>query len=69
MMEIRKTDPQFAERMEHFAFDEVVHEAGQQLEPSTRWLAILAALVGCQGLDAYRDRCPGPWRRASRRFG
>ena len=52
MMEIRKTDPQFAERMEHFAFDEVVHEAGQQLEPSTRWLAILAALVGCQGLDA-----------------
>ena len=58
MMEIRKTDPQFAERLEHFAFDEVVHEAGQQLEPSTRWLAILAALVGCQGLDAYRDLLP-----------
>ena len=37
------------ERFEHFAFDEVVHEKGQELEEKTRYLAILATLIGCQG--------------------
>ena len=26
------TDPEFAERFEHFAFEEVVHEEGQTLD-------------------------------------
>lgn len=46
------------ERFEHFAFDEVVNEEGQQLEPVTQYMAILAALIGCQGLDAYKEILP-----------
>lgn len=57
-MDYRKTDPEFAERAARFALDEVVNEPGQQLDAPTRWLAILAALVGCQGLDAYRTFLP-----------
>ena len=57
-MDIRKTDPEFAERFEHFAYDEAVNEAGQQLEPVTRNLAILAALIGCGGAEAYREALP-----------
>ena len=36
------------ERFEHFAFDEVVHEKGQELEEKTRYLAIPASLIGCR---------------------
>ena len=57
-MNLKKTDPEFAERFEHFAFDEVVNEENQQLEPPTRCLAILAALIGCGGVDAYREMLP-----------
>ena len=32
MKNYRETDPEFAERVEHFAFDEVVNEPGQQLD-------------------------------------
>ena len=53
-MELWKTDPEFMERMEHFAFTEVPGEPGQQLDDETRHLAILAALLGCQGLDEFR---------------
>ena len=48
------TDPEFAERFEHFAFEEVVHEKGQTLDEVTRHMAVLAALLGCQGVDAFR---------------
>lgn len=57
-MNIRSTDPEFAERLEHFAYDEVVNEEGQQLPAQTRYLAILAALIGCGGTDAYRELLP-----------
>lgn len=52
-MDRKKTDPEFMERFEHFAFEEVVTEEGQQLDASTRYLAILSALIGCGGVDAY----------------
>lgn len=52
-MDYRNTDPEFMERFEQFAFHEVVNEPEQHLEGSTRYMAILAALMGCQGLDAY----------------
>lgn len=52
------TDPEFAERFEHFAFDEVVHEEGQTLDEVTRHMAVLAALLGCQGVDAFRLEVP-----------
>ena len=43
------TDPEFAERFEHFAFEEVVHEEGQTLDEVTRHMAVLAALLGLSG--------------------
>lgn len=57
-MELWKTDSEFYERFRHFAFDEVVNEDGQQLEPDVRYLAILATLIGCGGVDAYREMLP-----------
>ena len=58
MKNYRETDPEFIERFEHFAFDEAVNEPGQGLEPITRHMAILAALLGCQGIDAFREELP-----------
>ena len=45
-------------RFEHFAFEEVVNEKGQELEPKVRYTAILATLLGCQGTDAFRMMLP-----------
>ena len=58
MKNYRETDPEFMERFENFAFDEAVNEPGQGLEPITRHLAILATLLGCQGIDAFREELP-----------
>ena len=52
-MDLHKTDPEFAERFQYFAFREVSNEEGQQLPEKTRYMAILAALIGCGGVDAY----------------
>ena len=57
-MDMKQTDPEFVERFEHFAFEEVVREEGQQLPTETRYLAILAALIGCGGEDAYWEILP-----------
>ena len=57
-MNYRETDPEFTERFEHFAFEEVVNEEGQQLDDVTRNMAILAALLGCQGVDEFRLALP-----------
>lgn len=57
-MNTHDTDPEFAERFEHFAFDEVVNEEGQQLDDRTRYMAILAALIGCGGKEAYEEILP-----------
>ena len=46
MKNLHETDPEFMERYEHFALEEVVNEEGQQLEPSVRYMAILASLPG-----------------------
>ena len=58
MKNYRETDPEFAERFEQFAFDEVVNEPGQQLDEVTRHIAILATLLGCQGTEAFRLELP-----------
>lgn len=57
-MELQKTDPEFMECFRHFAFDEVVKEENQQLDAPTRYLAILAALIGCGGVDAFQEMLP-----------
>lgn len=51
-----KTDPEFIERFDNFAFDEVVNHDG--LDDRTRFMAILAALIGCQGVDEFRAMVP-----------
>lgn len=58
MKNYRETDPEFAERFEQFAFEEVVNEPGQQLDEITRHMAILATLLGCQGAEAFRLELP-----------
>ena len=47
-----ETDPEFIELFDNFAFDEVVNH--DDLEDRPRFLAILAALIGCQGIDEFR---------------
>ena len=54
MKNLYETEPEFAERLEQFAFHEVVNEEGQQLDDVTRHMAVLAALLGCQGLDEFK---------------
>ena len=53
-----KTDPEFIERFDNFAFDEVVNQEEQQLDDKTRFMAILATLLGCQGIDEFRVMVP-----------
>ncbi len=57
-MDLYQTDPEFAERFEAFALEEVAQEAGRQLGETTRWTATLAALLGCQGVEAFRAALP-----------
>lgn len=57
-----ETDPEFIERFDNFAFDEVVNH--DDLDDKTRFLAILATLLGCRGIDEFRAMLP-----AALRFG
>ena len=57
-MDLHRTDPEFTERFEYFAFHEVQNDENQQLEDKTRCMAILAALIGCSGVDAYKEMLP-----------
>lgn len=58
MMNYHETDPEFMKIIEYFTLEEVVKEPGQELPEETRYLAILAVLLGCQGLDVYKDILP-----------
>lgn len=51
-----ETDPEFIEFFDNFAFDEVVNQ--DDLEDCTRMIAILAILIGCQGIDEYKAMLP-----------
>ena len=53
-----ETDPEFIERFDNFAFDEVINQPGQGLDDKARFMAILAALLGCQGIDEFRCMVP-----------
>ena len=54
-MDLHITDPEFAERFEYFAFTEVPNDESARLDEKTRFMAILAALIGCGGTEAYRE--------------
>lgn len=52
-------DPDLAEIIENFAFDEVPNEPGaNELDDKTRYLAILATLLGSQSLTEFRGIVP-----------
>lgn len=51
-----RTDPEFIERFDNFTFDEVVNH--DDLDGKTRFMAILASLLGCQGIDEFRALMP-----------
>ena len=53
-MDLKKTDGEFIGRFNYFAYKEVVEEEGQQLDETTRYMVILAALAGCQGIEEYK---------------
>ena len=58
---LSQTDPEYVKLFSDFAYGEVVNEPGANhpdLDDQTRSLAILAALVGCQGLDAFEMMLP-----------
>ncbi|UOO47109.1 carboxymuconolactone decarboxylase family protein [Enterococcus casseliflavus] len=57
-----RTDPEFIERFDNFAFDEVIEAI--DLEDNTRFIAILATLLGSQSLDEFKAMVP-----ASMNFG
>ena len=52
----QETDPEFIERFDNFAFDEVVNQ--DDLDGRTRMMAILATLLGCQGMDEFKFMLP-----------
>lgn len=54
--DFQRTDPEFIERFDNFAFDEVVKQ--DDLPDNTRFMAILASLLGCQGIDEFRAMLP-----------
>lgn len=56
-MNIYETDREFTEIFARFA-DEVKSEDGQQLPEETRYMVILAALMGCQGETEFREVLP-----------
>lgn len=51
-----KTDPEFSDFFQNFVFDEVVNS--DELDDRTRMMAILAALMGCQGIDTFEIMLP-----------
>lgn len=53
-MDLKKTDGEFIGRFNYFAYKEIVEEEGQQLDENTRYMVILAALAGCQGIEEYK---------------
>lgn len=52
--DLEQTDPSFMERMTHFAQVEVPQDEQTHLDDETRYLAILATLLGCQGTEQFR---------------
>jgi 4-carboxymuconolactone decarboxylase len=59
--ELAKTDPEFIELFDNFAFDEVINMpeiGGKEVDGRTRHMAILATLLGCQGIDEFKSMLP-----------
>ena len=57
-MNFYEKDPEFARIFENFALNEVINEEGQELPQDIRYTAILATLLGCGGIDAFKEVLP-----------
>lgn len=55
---LETTDPDFSELFSRFAGDEVIHEPGKTPDERTRYMAVLAALLGCRGRELFREILP-----------
>ena len=58
---LQVTDPEFIERFDNFAFDEVVNMpdiGGKELDGRLRHMAILSVLLGWQGVDDFKVMLP-----------
>ena len=55
---LQVTDPEFIERFDNFAFDEIINQPGLELDDRTRFISILAVLLGCQGVDDFKVMLP-----------
>lgn len=56
-----ETDPEFIELFDNFAFDEVINIpdiGGKGVDGRIRHIAILATLLGCQGIDEFKAMLP-----------
>lgn len=53
---LANTDPEFVERFNYFAFDEVA--AHDNMDAPTRMMAVLATLIGCQGIETFKLLLP-----------
>lgn len=51
-----RTDPEFIERFDNFAFDEVVNQ--DNLAGDLRFMAILASLIGSQSFEEFKAMVP-----------
>lgn len=58
MNQFKDENPEFYDLFSHFAYDEVLHEPGIELDNQTRYLAIIATLLGSQAIDLYQDMLP-----------
>lgn len=55
VVDLTTTDREFMERFDYFANSEVTQPG---IDTKTRSLAVLATLIGCGGIDAYRQLLP-----------
>ena len=60
--DFKRTDPEFIERFDNFAFDEVIQQTSDRLDDRTRFICYLATLLGCQGIDQFRELLPAALR-------
>lgn len=52
-MDIKKSDPEYCERVQYFIQNDVVTDERVQLEDETRYLAVLSALMGSQSKEMF----------------
>ncbi|MBQ8061607.1 MAG: carboxymuconolactone decarboxylase family protein [Bacteroidales bacterium] len=56
--DLKTTDPEFVELFDRFAFGDVVQITSDKLDDHTRYVCYIATLLGCQGIDEFREILP-----------